>query len=84
MLCQLTSNPYADTRAALLENSHFLSGSLRVASYARPGKLFTANNSLIASDIGILTAKAFERVLEAVVTLLQPNMPGQTAANPAA
>ncbi len=71
VLCQITSNPYADTRAALLENSDFLTGSLRVSSYARPGKLFTANNRLIASEIGILKADAFERVLAAVVNLLQ-------------
>jgi len=73
VLCQITSNPYADTRAVLLENSHFVSGSLRIVSYARPGKLFTANHSLIASEIGILKAGAFEDVLTAVVSLLQPN-----------
>ncbi len=83
VLCQITSNPYADTRAVLLENSDFGSGSLRVASYARPGKLFTANNSLIASEIGILKVDALERVLEAVVTLLQPKTLGSTAASSA-
>ena len=72
VLCQITSNPYADTRAVLLDSSHFISGSLQVVSYARPGKLFTANESLIASEIGTLKNDAFERVLAAVVTLLQP------------
>ena len=66
-----------------LDNADFVSGSLRVVSYARPGKLFTANDSLIASEIGILKADAFERVLTAVVTLLQPQMPGQKAAHSA-
>jgi len=70
--CQITSNPYADARAVLLEDNSFISGSLRVTSYVRPGKLFTANTSLIASEIGVLTTDAFERVLMAVVTLLQP------------
>ena len=72
VLCQITSNSYADTRAVLLENADFAAGSLRITSYARPGKLFTANVSLIASQVGTLTPPAFGRVLEAVVNLLQP------------
>ena len=74
VLCQITSNPYADTRAVLLTNTDFAAGSLRVTSYARPGKLFTANVSLIASEIGTLTPAAIERVLNAVVGLLQPTL----------
>lgn len=48
ILCQVTSNPYGDTKAVTLTDKDFKSGSLRVTSYARPGKLFTANESLIA------------------------------------
>jgi mRNA interferase MazF len=72
VLCQITSNPYADTHAVLLENSSFSVGSLWVASYARPGKLFSANERLITSEIGTLKAKTLEQVLEAVVLLLRP------------
>jgi hypothetical protein len=39
ILCQVTSKAYGDPRAIELEQSAFLSGSLRVTSYARPGKL---------------------------------------------
>lgn len=74
VLCQITSTPYADPRAVLLESHDFAAGSLRLTSYARPGKLFTANVSLIASEIGTLTPPAFERVLKAVVGLLQPTI----------
>ena len=42
ILCQITSNPYGDPRAIELVDSSFATGSLRVVSYARPGKLFTA------------------------------------------
>ena len=42
VLCQITSKPYGDARAIPLEASAFASGSLRVTSYVRPGKLFTA------------------------------------------
>ena len=46
ILCQITSNPYADTRAVEIVDSDFASGNLMRASYARPGKLFSANTSL--------------------------------------
>ncbi len=72
ILCQITSNAYADAHAVLLDNSSFSSGFLRTTSYARPGKLFTANVSLISSEIGILNPVAFGLVLTAVVSLIQP------------
>lgn len=72
VLCQITSKSYADAGAVLLESSDFSKGSLRMTSYARPGKLFTANISLISSEVGVLTPAAFDRVLDAVVGLLKP------------
>ena len=72
ILCQVTSNAYTDARAVLLNSGSFSSGSLRTVSYARPGKLFTANVSLISSEIGILNQVAFGQVLTVVVSLLQP------------
>jgi len=50
--CQITSNPYADTRAILLRDDDFLSGGLQWSSHARPGKLFTAHASLFATAAG--------------------------------
>lgn len=54
LLCQITSKSYADTRAVELSKSDFSSGSLKVISYARLGKLFTANTNLIVSKVGQL------------------------------
>lgn len=71
VLCQVTSNPYGDPKAIALTDDSFQSGSLRVKSYARPGKLFTANTDLMARQIGQLTADSFEEVLEGVVALLK-------------
>lgn len=45
VLCQITSNPYSDAQAITLAASDFQRGGLRDVSYARPGKLFTANNA---------------------------------------
>ena len=59
ILCQIISNSYADVRAVLQDIGSFNSGSLRTVSYVWPGKLFTANVSLISSEIGILTPAAF-------------------------
>lgn len=73
ILCQVTSKPYADLHAVPLDNADFQVGSLRVKSYARPGKLFTANHQLFVSEAGQLTATSFERVLGAVVALLRPS-----------
>ncbi len=49
VLCQVTSNAYADSLAVELGQPAFAVGSLHRTSYARPGKLFTANASLVVS-----------------------------------
>jgi mRNA interferase MazF len=73
-LCQITSNPYADARAIILTNSSFQRGSLHRTSYARPGKLFTANDRLIVGTVGSLTPDAFKQIVEAVVQLLRSSL----------
>lgn len=74
ILCQVTSNAYADPNAVELTSADFSVGSLSATSYARPGKVFTANRSLIVSEVGSLTDDAFRRVVEAVIDLLQTGL----------
>ena len=62
-----------------LADSDFAQGGLRLASYARPTKLFTANSSLVRSASGQLNRAAHERVCEALIALIRPG-----DANPAA
>ena len=71
ILCQVTSKPYGDTRAIRLEDTSFSSGSRRVLSYARPGKLFTANRDLIVSGVATLKSQSLKQVVDAVVALLR-------------
>jgi mRNA interferase MazF len=71
ILCQVTSNPYGDARAIALDDDSFATGSLRVASYLRPGKLFTAHRQLIVAQVGTLRAEVFNHVVEAVIDLLR-------------
>lgn len=71
ILCQITSNAYGDSRAITLAQADFASGSLRRASFARPGKLFTAHASLMAGQVGMLTAEKLAAVRDAIVLLTQ-------------
>lgn len=71
VLCQITSQPYGDSLAIKLEDQDFATGGLRAESFARPGKLFTADANLILSIEGKLTAAALQRVLHTVVNLLR-------------
>jgi mRNA interferase MazF len=74
ILCQVTSNAYADARAVKISDADFLTGGLHRESYARPGKLFTANLSLIVAEVGTLEGESFELIIEAVVELLRGNI----------
>jgi mRNA interferase MazF len=71
ILCQVTSNPYGDSRAVHLPPAGFASGSLRSDSYARPGKLFTASRDLMVAEVAILNSEAQSHLLESVVAILR-------------
>jgi mRNA interferase MazF len=46
ILWQITSKAKHDSYAVAIENSDFTSGSLPLASYIRPNKLFTADKNI--------------------------------------
>lgn len=71
VLCQITSNPFSDPDAIALDENAFSQGSLQRTSYARPGKLFTANDSLFVAQVGALNSAIFQRVRDAVVAMLR-------------
>jgi mRNA interferase MazF len=71
LLCQITSKPYSDSRAIEITDTDFQTGSLRVTSYARPAKLFTAHHSLIFSEIGVLRSNSLKRIADAIIHLLK-------------
>lgn len=74
ILCQVTSNPYGDEKALEITDQDFSSGSLRLTSYARPGKLFTASESLIAGKIGVLNTKTSNQLIGAVIKIFPENI----------
>jgi hypothetical protein len=59
----------------VLDETAFASGTLRVTSYARPGKLFTASSDLITGGVGLLTPEARTRIVDAVVALILAENP---------
>ncbi|MBI3432686.1 MAG: type II toxin-antitoxin system PemK/MazF family toxin [Hydrogenophilales bacterium] len=69
--CQITSNPYADSHAVLLNQDDFTSGGLQRASYARPGKLFTANTSLFTSAAGTVSQVRLDEVRSALIAIIK-------------
>ena len=71
ILCQVTSNPYGDSRAIHLTSSSFASGALRSDSYARPGKLFTASRDVMVAQVARLAPEAYEQLVGAVVRILR-------------
>lgn len=68
ILCQITSNPYADSQALRLMDADFVTGSLVRESFARPGKLFTAHQSLMVRTVGQIRSG---RLLEAKRNLIK-------------
>ena len=71
VLCQVTSNPYGDPSAISITDECFTQGSLRISSFARPGKLFTASSSLMLSEVGILKANVARQIIKAIIVILQ-------------
>jgi mRNA interferase MazF len=69
ILCQITSKPYADRRAVQLDRADFVSGGLELTSYVRPGKIFTANETLMIEKVGQLRAEKVDAILRSVAGL---------------
>ena len=74
ILCQITSNAYADPCAVEITDLDFSSGNLMRTSYARPGKLFSANSSLMQRIAGELNQSKLTAVVDAVITILRPRV----------
>lgn len=76
ILCQVTSRPYGDERAVEIDRAGFTSGGLRVTSYARPTKLFTASADLVTSEVANLRPDLFRTIVRSVIETLEAASPG--------
>lgn len=68
--CQITSNPFGDPLAVELVQDSFRNGGLERTSYVRPGKIFTANESLFVEERGTVAARTLSAVRERVIALI--------------
>jgi mRNA interferase MazF len=75
LVCQITSNPYGDARAVPLDGRDLIIGGLLSASFARPGKLYTASNRIMVRSVGKLRNGAFLRVVDAIIALFRATNP---------
>ena len=71
ILCQITSKSYGDLKAVQLDADDFTNGSLRLTSYARPEKLFTAHTTLVSETVASLRAEKFFVIRDTVVRMIQ-------------
>jgi mRNA interferase MazF len=71
ILCQITSNPYGDPAAILLTAKSFAVGGLHRESFARPGKLFTAAESIAVGQAGMLTGDSHRAIVMGVIQILR-------------
>lgn len=70
ILCQITSRSYADTNAVKIQDEDFSSGALLKVSYIRPGKLFTANMSIVDKVVARLKVATHQSVVLQVIRLI--------------
>ncbi len=68
---QVTSRSYADPAAMELTDGDFLRGSLQRVSYVRPGKIFTAHQSLFRRIVGKVRESKLQEVTDRVVDLIR-------------
>lgn len=69
--CQVTTNRDADAMAVELLPASFSAGGLHATSYVRPGKLFTAHQSIVAKRVARLTGAVAETIRAAVIELVR-------------
>ena len=70
VLCQITSQPYTDTNAIVLQSDSFETGHLLKISYIRPAKLFTANTNIIQKIVAHVKPEIRQDVVDRIIGLL--------------
>ncbi len=71
ILCQITSKPYGDDNSEVLQIDDVKNGSLNKQSYVRYTKIFTANKSIIVSDIGKIKDNKFDLIINSLIEFLK-------------
>ena len=71
ILCQITSKHKKDNYAINLNQSDFTEGNLKIDSYIRPNKIFTAHKDLILYKAGHIKEEKMKEVLKKLEEILK-------------
>ncbi len=71
ILCQITSKAYSSSKPIQLTMNDFKVGGLRIESFIRPDKLFTADASIVSKVYGSITDNKLQEVHSAIRSLFR-------------
>ena len=70
-MCQITSKSYADLISIEINDSDFDEGTLKLVSYIRPGKIFTAHESIIIKRVARLSVGPHKKLIDKIIGLIR-------------
>lgn len=70
ILCQITSKAYSDPQSISLLVSDFETGTLKIDSYIRPSKIFTAHRSIINNKVAELKTEMHVKLIKSIIKLI--------------
>lgn len=62
ILCQITSKTYSSSKPVTLAISDFVQGKLPLDSYVRPDKIFTADQAIVHTVYGTVSAAKLQQI----------------------
>ena len=71
ILVQITSRAMQDRYSLPIADADFAQGELRLPSYVRPNRIFTADRSLILYRVGMLKPDRLAEAVTRVVSILE-------------
>ena len=76
ILCQITSKFTKDRYSIFLTAEDFEEGALKVDSYIRPNKIFTADKGLILYKVGKIYSYKLNEVINKIIAILKEEFVG--------
>ena len=71
ILCQITSKPKKGSEAVELKDKDFLKGKLKITSYVRPRKIFTADLGLILYKAGEIKKEKIKEIEDTICKIMK-------------
>ena len=72
LVCMISTQSTSDPHSIELKPSNLVLGKLDAQSYIRPLYLFGASGDVIERRIGVMQQDMFKKVLEAIVSVVDP------------